>query len=94
MRIVWQALARSDPAEVRRFIERDDPGAAGRVAARIVALVERLAVAPAMGRPGRVPGTRELVVPGLPYVVPYRVVGDEVRILRVYHTSRRWPSRL
>ena len=45
-----------------------------------------------MGRPGRVPGTRELVVPGTRYLVPYRVTGDTLQILRVYHGARNWPE--
>ncbi len=40
------------------------------------------------------PGTRELVVTGTPYIVPYRVKGQEVEVLRVYHGARHWPGRL
>ena len=46
---------------------------------------------PDMGRPGRVPGTRELVLPHFPYIIPYRVKAQRVEILRVFHTSRKWP---
>jgi toxin ParE1/3/4 len=53
-----------------------------------------LADNPHMGRPGRVPGTRELVVTRTPYIVPYRVRGDTLEILRVYHGARRWPDTL
>jgi len=49
---------------------------------------------PASGRPGRVIGTRELVIGGLPYVVPYRVRDNDIEILRVLHTSRRFPGAL
>jgi len=49
---------------------------------------------PALGRAGRVAGTRELVVAGTPYVVPYRVRGEAVEILRVFHAARRWPEKL
>ena len=45
-----------------------------------------------MGRPGRVPGTRELVIAQTPYVVPYLVQGAAIQILRVYHGARRWPE--
>jgi toxin ParE1/3/4 len=61
---------------------------------KIEEAVLRLTDFPAMGRPGRVSGTRELVVPDAPYIVPYRVRGQTVHILRVFHTSRKWPSRL
>jgi toxin ParE1/3/4 len=47
-----------------------------------------------MGRPGRVPGTREFVIARTPYVVPYRVRGDAIEILRVYHGARLWPAAL
>ncbi len=45
-----------------------------------------------MGRAGRVPGTRELVISGTPYIVPYRVRGGAVEVLRVFHAARRWPT--
>jgi len=45
-----------------------------------------------MGRPGRVPGTRELVLPNFPYIIPYRVREQRVEILRVFHTARKWPQ--
>jgi toxin ParE1/3/4 len=46
----------------------------------------------ALGRPGRVMGTRELVIGNLPYIIPYRVRDGEIEILRVLHTARRWPG--
>lgn len=82
-----------DLAEARRYIGQADPAAARRVVLRIIEAVDRLADTPKMGRPGRVSGTRELVIPGLPYVVPYRIVVREIRVLRVYHGARRWPPR-
>lgn len=47
---------------------------------------------PKIGRIGRVAGTYELVIPGIPYIVPYRIRNQEVQILIVYHTSRKWPE--
>ena len=93
MRIRWlrQALANLD--EEATFISADDPAAARIVVERILTAVARLADDPAIGRPGRVPGTRELVVGRTRYLVPYRVRGDAVEILRVIHASRRPPSR-
>ena len=67
------------------YIVRDDPEAAARIVERIVTSVEGLGAHPASGRPGRVPGTRELVVSGTPYLVPYRVRGETVEILQVFH---------
>jgi len=57
----------------------------------IFAVVDRLARHPAMGRAGRVPGTRELVVSGTPYVIPYRVRGEVLEVLRVFRAARQWP---
>jgi toxin ParE1/3/4 len=56
--------------------------------------VERLAELPGLGRPGRVAGTRELIVPGTPYIVPYRLRGDRLEVIAVFHTSQKWPRRL
>jgi toxin ParE1/3/4 len=53
-----------------------------------------LAGSPALGRPGRVAGTRELVIPRTPYIVPYRVNGDVVQIITVLHDAQRWPDKL
>ena len=47
---------------------------------------------PKIGRIGRVAGTFELVIPGIPYVVPYRIRNQQVQVLTVYHTSRKWPE--
>jgi len=47
---------------------------------------------PEMGRPGRVPGTRELLIPRTPFIVPYRLVGNTIQILRIFHGARRWPE--
>ena len=55
--------------------------------------VQSLKKHPAMGRPGRVSGTRELVVADTPYIVPYRVRDDVVEVLRVFHAARQWPKR-
>ena len=55
--------------------------------------MERLREFPALGRPGRVEGTRELIIAGTPYIVPYRVRGDTVEIITVLHSAQRWPDR-
>lgn len=59
---------------------------------RIMALVDQLPLIPNLGRSGRVKGTRELVVSGTPFIVPYRIAADGIEVLRVYHAARRWPS--
>jgi toxin ParE1/3/4 len=91
--IVWSLEATEDLTALRSYIAEDNPAAARRIALRIVEVVEQLLPDnPHMGRPGRVPGTRELVVPRTPYIVPYRVRGHALEILRVYHGARRWPE--
>ena len=72
----------------------DDPAAAARVVARVFSAVEALAAQPAMGRTGRIGGTRELVLADLPYVIAYRVTAETVDVLTVLHGSRRWPDAL
>jgi toxin ParE1/3/4 len=90
---VWSPEAIDDLAAVRTYIEQDNPGAAQRVVLRIIENVETLlSNNPEMGQPGRVPGTRELVIPRTPYIVPYRLVGNTLQILRIYHGARRWPD--
>jgi len=75
------------------YIALDDALAARTVIERVLEAVGQLAEQPGMGRPGRVPGTRELIVLKTRYLVPYRVHGDTISILRVFHTSRRLPAR-
>lgn len=79
---------------IRNYIAKDSPEAAGRVAAAIVEAALRLEQFPESGREGRIEGARELVVPGLPYILPYRIVDDSVLIASVIHTSRKWPKKL
>jgi addiction module RelE/StbE family toxin len=79
--------------EIRERIAEDNPAAATRTVLRIRATVERLSTSPGLGRPGRVAGTRELVVPGTPYIVPYRLRGDVVQIITVLHGAQKWPDR-
>jgi toxin ParE1/3/4 len=94
MIVVWTRRAVGHLIELRAYIEQDSPDAAVRVAGKILTSVELLAGQPGMGRAGRVPGTRELVVPGTPYVIPYRVRGDRLEIIAVFHGRQKWPTRL
>jgi toxin ParE1/3/4 len=79
--------------EIRERITEDNPVAATGIVLRIRAAVERLSTSPGLGRPGRVAGTRELVVPGTPYIVPYRLRGDVVQIITVLHGVQKWLDR-
>lgn len=92
MRLEWAALAVADREHIYAFIEADNPRAAVEVDTRFDTAVDRLRLFPNSGRPGRVDGTRELVVSGTPYVIPYRVMDDRVRLLRVLHGAQLWPD--
>ena len=81
-----------DLSEIAGHISQDNPETARRIVRRLWIAVKSLAEQPEMGRPGRVHGTRELVVSDTPFVVPYRVVGSEIQILRVLHGAREWPK--
>jgi len=93
MRIKWLRKALRNLDEEATYIAADNLTAARLVVRRVFEAVEQLAQQPNIGRPGRVPGTRELVVRNTRYIVPYRVRGDVVEILRVFHASRRIPKR-
>jgi toxin ParE1/3/4 len=92
MRIAWTAEATANLAVVRRYIAKDNSEAARRIVSRIGKAVEQLAKVQGMGRPGRVTGTRELVVAGTQYIVPYRVRGETVEVLAVLHGAQNWPK--
>jgi len=92
VQIRWLRTALANLDAEAEFIARDNPPAAARVVREISQAVEFLRQHPAMGRPGRVLGTRELVVSNTPYIIPYRVRGKEVQVLRVFHAARRWPE--
>ena len=94
MRVKWLRAARANLIAVSEYISQDNPDAAARTVAAIVRAVDSLGHFPALGRPGRISGTRELVVSGSPYLVPYRVRDGEVELLRVFHAARKWPSQL
>jgi toxin ParE1/3/4 len=94
VRVRWLRRALANLDAEAEYIAEDDPAAAGRVVLNILRAVDLLKRNPALGRAGRVAGTRELVVPGTPYIVPYRVRGEAVEILRVFHAARKWPEKL
>jgi len=92
MRIIWQDKAESDLDRIAEHIMEDDPAAALRIVSTIREAVRVLIEHPYIGRAGRVEGTRELVIAGFPYILPYQIAGQEIRILAVMHTSRKWPD--
>ena len=98
MKLEWSIFAQADRDAIFDYIEADSPQSAVAVDARIRSQVEKLARFPEFGRPGRVEGTRELVIPRTPYIAAYCVDGETVRILRVLHAPgaglRVCPNRL
>jgi addiction module RelE/StbE family toxin len=92
MQIVWLKTALRNVAEIASYIAQDDPVAASQVVENIFTQVSLLSTQPALGRAGRVLGTRELVISHTHYLVPYRIKNNTVEILRVLHTSRKPPT--
>lgn len=93
MFIWWSTPATQQLAAAHAYIAADNESAATQVVSYIWDSVSILARHPYAGRKGRVPGTRELVIRGTPFVVAYRLQKNEVRILAVLHAAREWPEQ-
>jgi addiction module RelE/StbE family toxin len=91
VKLLWTLDARQDRREIREYIARENPTAALTLDEMFTQKTRNLVGLPAMGCPGRVAGTRELVV-HRNYILVYDVAGEAVRILRVLHAHRLWPS--
>ncbi len=92
MKIFWSVVAVEDREAVFDYLAERNPEAAIRIDTEIERAVELLAEHPLAGRPGRVAGTRELVLSKAPYVIVYFfVVDNTINVLRVLHTARQWP---
>jgi len=92
MNLVWTRSALVDLEEARAFVAEDEPVAATRLARRILEVADRLASVPGIGRRGRVANTREIAVPGTPYLLVYRVFAEQIQVLRVPDGRRAWPQ--
>lgn len=95
MQVKWLTKALHNLNDEADYIAQEDSAAAKLVVQRIFDSVNLLPDNPAMGKPGRIHGTRELVVPDTRYIIPYRVRPrlNRIEILRVFHASRRLPKR-
>ncbi len=93
MKVVWFEMAVRDLESLKGYISQNDPRAARRIVLRIKDKISLLSEQPGMGRPGRVPNTKELVIDHTPYILPYRVRDNRIEILRVLHVTRRWPQK-
>lgn len=94
MKLEWSPFALEDRNRIFDYIEQDNPRAAVAVDDRIREQAGLLAKLPESGRPGRIEGTRELVIGGTPYIAAYCILSDTVRILRVLHGAQHWPEEL
>jgi addiction module RelE/StbE family toxin len=98
MRVRWTDPAHTDFLQILGYVARDNPAAAAGVGQRLLSAVDVIAAQPRLGRPGRIAGTRELVIPRLPYVAIYRIVDlaqaatNQVEVLRILHGARQWPA--
>lgn len=91
MRLVWQPVATAHRAAIFEYIASENLRAACAVDERIDEQTAQIATYPASGRPGRVAGTRELVITGTPYVLVYRLEPGVVHILSLLHGAQLWP---
>jgi addiction module RelE/StbE family toxin len=92
MKIIWSPTAVSDLESIRAYIARDNRVAARKVSLQIKESVNRLTRFPLSGRKGRVPGTRELVIPGTSFIAAYKIQGKNVLIAAVLHGRQNWPK--
>ena len=89
MKVFWAESAEQDRVDIFEFIARDSPKAAEQMDRLFAAAAEGLEEHPRMGRPGQVPGTRELI-PHESYRMVYEIQRDAVWVLALVHTARMW----
>lgn len=92
MIIKWLDDAVYDLRALHHYIGQDNLGAADNLVKKILNKVELLPENPSIGRQGRIFNTRELVISGTPYIVPYRVKNRAIEILRIFHCAMQWPD--
>ena len=93
MQVRWTAPAAQDLQQIARYIRKDSPSAARAVAKALFDGGNSLDSFPYRGRAGRIAGTRELIIPALPYIVVYQVGEAAIHILHIYHGARDWPVK-
>lgn len=94
MKIIWSRRAIRHLIALRVYIAEDSVDKAALVAERILNHVDLLATQAQMGRSGRIVGTRELVIGGLPYIIPYRIRGERLELVAVFHGRQKWLGKL
>ena len=93
MRLRFTKRALRHFISIAEYISRDNPAAAKRVGRRIHMACEALGKFPHIGHEGALVGTRELTIPGLPYIVVHRLGADEIVILGIYHSAQLRPGQ-
>jgi len=93
MNIKWLKTALKNLNQEAEYIAEDNPVAAAKMVEKIIHTVGLLSSNPSIGRTGRIHGTRELIIDHISYIIPYRIRGNSVEILRVFHTSRKPPTK-
>jgi len=94
MKIILSPLANQDLDEIESYIFKDNTLAAVDVILRILDKIQNVILLnPSIGRKGRILGTREFIMPDLPYIIPYRVKDDVLEVIRIIHTSREYPKK-
>ena len=93
MRFGWSSKAGRDRDDIFNYISAENFAAAVANDQRIAAVEVQLRRFPESGRTGRVPGTRELVVSGTPFLAIYSVKSETVTVLRVIHGAQSWPPK-
>ncbi len=88
----WSPAAVADLTEIAEYLENNQPALAASTVLKLYETVQSLRRMPHRGRVGREHGTRELILPSIPYVIVYRVLEDAVSVVRLLHTARNWPS--
>lgn len=92
MKIQWTRGASQNLKQIEQYIAKDNPNAAIDTVLNIIKSIEMLSNNPLIGRVGRIFDTRELIIKGTPFIVPYRVKANNIEILRVFHSARQWPD--
>jgi toxin ParE1/3/4 len=91
MRVRWTFAAADDLQDIANYLFEKTPENAARLIREIYGAPSSLKTLPNRGRVGKKPGTRELVMASLPYVIVYQVRGQTVSIVRILHGSQEWP---
>jgi toxin ParE1/3/4 len=92
MQVEWLRTALRNLDEEAAYLAQENPKAAHEFVQAMLTGLERVAEFPSMGKEGRIPGTREWVVPKWPYIVPYRIRDGRLQVMRIFHTRRQPPK--